>query len=73
MPILYNTNIIFYDNFNKTLPEGMNEEQTVLLKNSLYEFEQVKKDEFKTNMYLENEENVEVRKIIVNEYNARCI
>ena len=52
MPIVYCSNIIFYDNFNKTLPDGMNVEETVLLKNDLYEFEQVKTDEFRTNMYL---------------------
>lgn len=71
MPIIYCSNIIFYDNFNKTLPDGMNVEETVLLKNNLYEFEQVKTDEFRTNMYLnKDEENVTVRKIDVYEYNV---
>lgn len=69
MPLIYCTNIIFYDNFNKTLPEGMHEEQTVLLKNTMYEFEQIQKQEFKTNMYFKNEDTKEVRKVIVNEYN----
>ena len=68
MPILCCTNIVFYDNFNKTLPDGMNEEETVLLKNSMYKFEETKKDEFKTNMYFTNEGNTEVRKVIVHEY-----
>lgn len=72
MPIIYCSNIIFYDNFNKTLPIGMNEAETVLLRNSLYEFEQVKTEEFKTNMYLdENEEVVKVRNIIIHEYNIK--
>lgn len=71
MPIIYCSNIIFYDNFNKTLPDGMNVEETVLLKNNLYEFEQVKTDEFRTNIYLnKDEENVTVRKIDVYEYNV---
>lgn len=70
MPIIYCSNIIFYDNFNKTLPDGMNVEETVLLKNDLFEFNQVKVDEFKTNMYInETEENIKVRKIDVYEYN----
>lgn len=71
MPLIYCTNIIFYDNFNKTLPEGMHEEQTILLKNSMYEFEQIQKQEFKTNMYFENEETIEVRKVIVFEYDVK--
>ena len=71
MPIIYCSNIIFYDNFNKTLPEGINVEETVLLKNSLYEFKKVKTDEFRTNMYLsENEENVMVRKVVIYEYDV---
>ena len=71
MPIIYCSNIIFYDNFNKTLPDGMNVEETVLLKNNLYEFEQVKTDEFRTNMYLnKDEQNVTVKKIDVYEYNV---
>lgn len=72
MPLIYCTNIIFYDNFNKTLPEGMNEEQTILLKNSMYKFKKVKATEFKTNMYFKKDNtDIEVRNIIVNEYNAR--
>lgn len=71
MSLIYCSNIIFYDNFNKTLPEGINVEETVLLKNDLYEFEQVKTDEFKTNMYIdETEENASPRKIEVHEYNV---
>lgn len=73
MPLLYNTNIIFYDNYNKTLPEGMNEEKTVLLKNSMYEFEKVGTEEFITNMYL-TDETLKMpipRKIQVQEYNIR--
>ncbi len=69
MPLIYCTNIIFYDNFNKTLPVGMHEEQTVILKNNMYKFEEINKEEFKTNMYFEeNEENPIVRKISVYEY-----
>ena len=30
----------------------MHEEKTVLLKNDMYEFENIKQDEFKTNMYI---------------------
>lgn len=71
MPLIYCTNIIFYDNFNKTLPEGMHEEQTVLLKNSMYEFEETQKQEFKTNMYFKNEDTTEVRKVIVYEYDIK--
>ena len=30
--LIYLTNIIFYDNFNKTLPSGMDEETEVIIK-----------------------------------------
>lgn len=70
MPLICCTNIIFYDNFNKTLPEGMNEEKSVIIKNSMYYSELISKDEFRTNMYIsEIEENPLARKITVYEYN----
>lgn len=69
MPILYCTNIVYYDNYYKTLPEGMNVEETVILKNDLFEYEKIAKEEFKTNMYLdENIEKPRARKVIVHEY-----
>lgn len=70
-PVIYHTNIIFYDNFNKTLPEGMHEDKTVLLRNSMYKFEKVKQEEFKTNMYSKDQESSKIRKVIVNEYNIK--
>lgn len=72
MPVLYCTNIVFYDNYYKTLPEGMNVEETVLIKTDMFEYEEVAKEEFKTNMYLdENLENPIVRKITVYEYDLQ--
>lgn len=70
-PLIYHTNIIFYDNFNKTLPEGMHEDKTVLLRNSMYEFEKVKEEDFKTNMYFENQESSKIRKVVIHEYNIK--
>ena len=51
----------------------MHEEKTVLLKNDMYEFENIKQDEFKTNMYFQNQKDSEIRKVIVNEYNIRKV
>lgn len=75
MPLICCTNIIFYDNFNKTLPEGMNEEKSVILKNDSYKFENTSTNDFRTNMYIKHEdlESPHARKVIVHEYNAKSI
>ncbi len=38
MPLLYMTNIIYYDNFNQTLPLGMNVDEKVLIDADNFEF-----------------------------------
>ena len=45
MPVIFLTNTIYYDNYNKTLPEGMELSDMVLLDNSKFEFLQ-KEDTF---------------------------
>ncbi len=38
MPLIYMTNIMYYDNFNQTLPLGMNVEEKVLIDADKFEF-----------------------------------
>ena len=38
MPLIYFTNIMFYDNFNQTLPLGMNVKTKVLIDADKFEF-----------------------------------
>ena len=38
MPLIFLTNTVYYDNYNKTLPEGMELNDLVLLDNSKFEF-----------------------------------
>ena len=54
MPILYYSNIMFFDNMNQTLPLGMNISDEVLIDLSKYKILEVKKEDFKIN-YLKDE------------------
>lgn len=74
MPMLFYTNIIFYDNTNQTLPIGMNLSNRVLIAKSMFEFVLREKLEFKTNMYCDNAEEQEklaVKNVIVCEYDVK--
>lgn len=74
MPIIFYTNIIFYDNNNKTLPLGMNISDQVLIDEEQFEFVLKEKREFKTNEYGNNKEDavkLEVQTIIVYEYDVK--
>ncbi|MCL2860294.1 MAG: hypothetical protein FWF46_07080 [Oscillospiraceae bacterium] len=74
MPMLFYTNIIFYNNTNQTLPIGMNLSNKVLIDKSLFDFVLREKLEFKTNMYcdnLEEQEKLVVKNVIVCEYDVR--
>ena len=67
MSIMYYTNIIFYDNLNKTLPEGMDIGSKVLIDLSKFEMKLVSRKDFYINV-LENEFKNEIKLIQVYEY-----
>ena len=74
MPLLYYSNIIFYDNTNQTLPEGMNLSSKVLIDCSKFEFELVKQTKFRTNNYFRESKNLIMPKskdIFVYEYDVK--
>ena len=56
MPLVYMSNIIFFDNINNTLPKGMNLSSKVLIDCDKFDFTIAKKTKFKTNKYF-NESN----------------
>lgn len=68
MPILFYSNIVFYENFNKTLPVGMNLSTEVLLKLKDMEKEIVSEKEFNINV-IENQFKNTVKNVKVIEYN----
>ena len=71
MPLLYYTNIIYYDNNNQTLPEGMNLSSKVLLDTKKLEFKLINKNKFRTNNYFTESNNLILPKskdILVYEY-----
>ena len=49
MPILYYSNIIFYDNFNQTLPLGMNLSDEVLVNLKKCKLKEATTESFKIN------------------------
>lgn len=71
-PIIGLTNIIYYDNTNKTLPVGMDLTSQVLIKKSLLEINLITKIDF--NILIEDEQDVlslpKFKKINVIEYEA---
>ena len=74
MPLLYYSNIIFYDNTNQTLPEGMNLSSRVLIDTEKFEFELVNQTKFRTNNYFRESKNLILPKskdIFVYEYNVK--
>lgn len=74
MPLIFLSNIIFYDNTNETLPVGMNLSTKVLLDTSLFEFALRDRKEFKTNMYSNNDNDateLEVKNVTVYEYELK--
>ena len=70
VPILFYSNIIFYENFNKTLPIGMDLSTEVLLDLNQLEMEKINENEFNYNVK-RNEFDYEIRKIKVIEYNVK--
>ena len=70
MHILYLSNITYYDNYNKTLPLGMDISDACLIDLDMYKLKQVKKDEFRVNK-LENEFKIQSKKIKLIEYDLK--
>ena len=70
MPILYYSNIMFFDNMNQTLPLGMNISDEVLIDLSKYKLLEVKKEDFKIN-YLKDEYTNKIIQVKSVEYNVK--
>ena len=73
LPLLYYSNIMFYDNTNQTLPIGMDEATTVLIDTKRLEFNLVSKNKFKTNNYFAESNNLilpKTKDIFVYEYDV---
>jgi hypothetical protein len=70
MPLIFLTNTVYYDNYNKTLPEGMELNDLVLLDNSKFEFLKKKESFFRMNKEVEKFEyqNCDIH---VKEYNLK--
>ena len=68
-PAIFYTNIMFYDNFNKTLPIGMNLSTEVLIDINKLDLKYIKEDSFYINYNL-NEYEYGTKKIFVYEYEA---
>ena len=73
MPLIYYANIIYYDNNNKTLPEGMDISSRVLIDCKKFDFKLVDKTKFRTNNYFNEQNNLILPKskdILVYEYDV---
>lgn len=66
-PAVFYTNIMFYDNFNKTLPVGMNLSTEILLDTNKLNLKFIKEDSFYVN-YKADEFNFNTKEIVVYEY-----
>ena len=74
MPLIYYTNIMFYDNFNQTLPLGMNVKSKVLIDSDKLEFIPVNMITFNiSDDFLENEiiSKPAIKKIMLCEYDVK--
>ena len=70
MPLIFLTNTIYYDNYNKTLPEGMEMNDLVLVDNSKFDFSKKKEELFRINKKINkfDYQNVEIK---VKEYDLK--
>ena len=68
-PAVFYTNIMFYDNFNKTLPLGMDLSTEVLLDTNKLNLKFAKEESFYVN-YKVNEFDFNTKEIVVYEYNV---
>lgn len=65
--VIYFSNSIYYDNYNKTLPLGMDISDKCLIDLNMYELKQVRKAEFRVTKP-ENEFKIQSKKILLKEY-----
>ena len=73
LPLLYYSNIIFYDNNNQTLPIGMDLSSSVLIDGRRLNFKLVSKNKFRTNKYFTESNNLILPKsknVFVYEYDV---
>ncbi len=73
LPLLYYSNIIYYDNNNQTLPIGMDLSSSVLLDTKKLKFRLVAKNKFRTNKYFTESNNLILPKsknVFVYEYDV---
>lgn len=73
MPLLYYSNIVYFDNTNQTLPEGMDLSTQVLIDCSKFKFTLINKSKFRTNNYFRESNNLILPKskdIFVYEYDV---
>lgn len=71
MPAIFYTNIIFFDNFNKTLPLGMDKSDSVLIDSNNFTFVLKDKQTIYTNNYFTKEtdsKKLDTKKINIYEY-----
>ena len=71
MPIVYFSNNTFFDNSNKTLPQGMNLSEEAVIDSDKFHFILINKITFSTNKYFDNNEDDEklrTKKIHLYEY-----
>ena len=69
MPITAFSNIIYYDNFNKTLPTGMDISDEVLIDMNAFSFELKRQKLFRINQDIDNI-NVETKIVCIYEYDV---
>ena len=67
MPALFYTNIMFYDNLNKTLPSGIDIETEALLDLSKFELKLISRKDFNINC-LNGEFENQIKQIELYEY-----
>ena len=72
MPVIYYSNIMFYDNFNQTLPLGMNLSSEVLVDLDRIKISCIKEEEFNINCPINEFETI-TKKIKVYEYESNFI
>ena len=70
MPIIYFTNSIYYNNDNKTLPNGMDISSKCLIDLKQYELQLVEKNNFRL-VKVEEENKIATIKVNVYEYELR--
>lgn len=73
LPILYYSNIIFYDNNNQTLPIGMDASSSVFIDCKKLDFKLINKSKFRTNKYFTESNNLILPKskdVFVYEYDV---